>query len=327
MKKFDIVALGECLIDFTPAGISPAGMLLFERNPGGAPANLLVCAANLGRKVAFIGKVGTDMQGQFLCKTIRDAGVDTGSLIMTDDCFTTLAFVTIDENGERSFAFARKPGADTQLTVDELDLEMLRNAHIFHVGSLSMTDEPARTTTVEAIKAAKEAGAIISYDPNYRPLLWESREAAREQIRALLPYADVVKVSDDECEITTGSTDVREAAAYLRAQGVSCVVVTMGARGALVSTKEGDRVVDGYKTVQVVDTTGAGDAFWGAFLTCLSESGKPLHELTLDELCGYGDFACAAASLCVEKSGGIPAMPTRESVEQRCRQKGCTEQK
>lgn len=319
MKKFDIVALGECLIDFTPAGTSASGMLLFERNPGGAPANMLVCAANLGRKVAFIGKVGTDMQGRFLNETIRNAGVDTGSLIMTDDYFTTLAFVTIDEHGERSFAFARKPGADTQLTVEELDMEMLKNTGIFHIGSLSMTDEPARTTTVTAIQAAKEAGAIISYDPNYRPLLWASREAAREQIQALLPYADVVKISDDECEIATGHADIREAAAYLKEQGASCVVITVGAKGAFISTKEGDRMVDGYKAQQVVDTTGAGDSFWGAFLTCISESGKALKDLTLDELCAYGSFACAAASLCVEKRGGIPAMPSRESVEQRCR--------
>ena len=317
MKKFDIVALGECLIDFTPAGVSPAGMLLFERNPGGAPANMLVCAANMGRSVAFIGKVGTDMQGQFLNETICSAGVDTKGLVMTDDYFTTLAFVTIDERGERSFAFARKPGADTQLTVDELDLDMLRNTGIFHIGSLSMTDEPVRTTTVAAIKTAKEAGALISYDPNYRPLLWESRETAQKQIQALLPYVDMIKISDDECEITTGYADVREAAEYLKTQGVSCVVVTIGAKGAFISTRKGERMVDGCKAEQVVDTTGAGDAFWGAFLTRISESGKPLNDLTLDELCECGGFACAAASLCVEKRGGIPAMPDRENVDQR----------
>ena len=317
MKKFDIVALGECLIDFTPAGISPAGMLLFERNPGGAPANMLVCAANLGRQVAFVGKVGTDMQGKFLGETLCSAGVDTSGLIMTDDCFTTLAFVTVDERGERSFAFARKPGADTQLTVEELDMDMLKNAGIFHIGSLSMTDEPARTTTVTAIKAAKAAGALISYDPNYRPLLWASREAAQEQIRSLLPYVDVVKISDDECEITTGHADVREAARYLKEQGVSCAVITLGAKGAFISAERGERMVAGYQAEQVMDTTGAGDAFWGAFLTRISETGKPLRDLTLDELCDCGDFACAAASLCVEKRGGIPAMPARESVNRR----------
>lgn len=320
MKKYDIVALGECLIDFTPAGISPAGMLLFERNPGGAPANMLVCAAKLGRKVAFVGKVGTDMQGEFLRQTIQSSGVDTSAMVMSDDYFTTLAFVTIDEQGERSFAFARKPGADTQLTKAELDMEMLRNTGIFHIGSLSMTDEPARSTTLAAITAAKEAGAVISYDPNYRPLLWTTPEAAHEQICALLPYADMIKISSDECEITTGRTDPREAAEYLKNQGISCVVITMGSDGAWIFTKQGDCRVAGYKPDAVVDTTGAGDSFWGAFLTCISESGKQVSELTLDELRSYADYACAAASLAVENRGAIPAMPSREQVDARRRQ-------
>lgn len=321
MKRYDIVALGECLIDFTPAGVSPAGMLLFERNPGGAPTNMLVCAANLGRKTAFIGKVGTDMQGKFLRQTIHDAGVDTSALVMSDDYFTTLAFVTIDEHGERSFAFARKPGADTQLTETELDMEMLKNTGIFHIGSLSMTDEPARSATLAAIAAAKAAGAMISYDPNYRPLLWATPEAAQEQIRALLPYADMIKISDDECGITTGCADPREAAEYLKAQGISCVVITLGAAGAYISTKQGACTVDGYKPEAVVDTTGAGDSFWGTFLACVSESGKHVEELTLDELRSYGDFACAAASLVVEKRGAIPAMPSRSRINERCKQR------
>ncbi|WP_455583029.1 carbohydrate kinase family protein [Dysosmobacter sp.] len=319
MKKYDITALGECLIDFTPAGVSPAGMLLFERNPGGAPANMLVCASNMGRRVAFIGKVGTDMQGQFLRDTIRQAGVDTSSLMMTDDYFTTLAFVTIDDRGERSFAFARKPGADTQLTADELDMELLRGTGIFHIGSLSMTNEPIRTTTVAAIEAAKKAGAMISYDPNYRPLLWNSKEAAQVQIRSLLPYVDLIKISDDECEITTGYADPKAAAQDLRAQGISCVVITLGAKGAYLSANQGECLVGGYHSETVMDTTGAGDAFWGAFLSRISESGQHVRALTLDQLRACGDFACAAASLCVEKRGGIPAMPSRERVERLCR--------
>ena len=321
MKRYDIVALGECLIDFTPAGISPAGMLLFEQNPGGAPANMLVAATNLGRSTAFIGKVGTDMQGQFLRQTIHDAGVDTDAMIMSDDYFTTLAFITIDEHGERSFAFARKPGADTQLHDHELDMEMLKNTGIFHVGSLSMTDEPARSATLAAITAAKKAGAMISYDPNYRPLLWAAPEAAQEQIRALLPYADMIKVSADECEITTGYADPGEAAKYLRAQGISCVVITLGADGACIFAEQGECKVDGYKPETVVDTTGAGDSFWGAFLTCVSESGNHVRELTMDELRTYGDFACAAASLSVEKRGAIPAMPRRMQVHERLGQR------
>jgi fructokinase len=321
MKKFDIVALGECLIDFTPAGLSPAGMQLFERNPGGAPANMLVSATNLGRSTAFIGKVGADMQGEFLRQTIENAGVDTSAMIMSGDFFTTLAFVTIDEHGERSFAFARKPGADTQLSVEELNMDMLKNTSIFHIGSLSMTDEPARSATLAAIAAAKEAGAMISYDPNYRPLLWSSKEAAQEQMRVLLPHADMIKISDDECEIVTGYSAPAEAAEYLKAQGISCVVITLGADGAFISTDQGECTVVGYRPAAVVDTTGAGDSFWGTFLTCVSESGKHVKNLTLDELRVYGDFACAAASLAVEKRGAIPAMPARDSVNARCAQR------
>ena len=282
---------------------------------------MLVCATKLGRKTAFIGKVGMDMQGEFLRRTICDAGVDTSAMIMTRDFFTTLAFVTIDEHGERSFAFARKPGADTQLKLEELDMNMLRETGIFHIGSLSMTDEPARSTTLKAIMAAKVAGAMISYDPNYRPLLWETREAAQEQIRVLLPYADMIKISDDECEITTGYADPHAAAEYLKEKGISCVVITLGADGAFISTAEGECTVNGYKPAAVVDTTGAGDSFWGAFLTCVSESGKHVRDLTLDELRAYGDFACAAASLAVEKRGAIPAMPSRDSVNARCAQR------
>ncbi len=304
MKKYDIVALGECLIDFTPAGTSQAGMLLFERNPGGAPANMLVCAAKLGRKVAFIGKVGADMQGRFLRKTIQDSGVDTSAMVMSEDYFTTLAFVNVDKQGERSFSFARKPGADTQITEAELDMEMIRNTSIFHVGSLSMTDEPARSTTLAAITAARDAGAMISYDPNYRPLLWTTPRVAHDQISSLLPYADMIKISDDECEITTGHIDPREAARYLMEKGVSCVVITMGSKGAWIFTHQGDYEVPSYKPDAVVDTTGAGDSFWGAFLSCVAESGKNIKELTLEELCVFADCACAAASLAVEKRAG-----------------------
>lgn len=167
-REVDIAALGELLIDFTEAGYSKDGMKLFEQNPGGAPANLLTVASHMGYKTAFIGKVGTDMHGAFLKKTLQKEGIDTTALIEDEHYFTTLAFVEIDENGERNFSFARKPGADTQLRKEELDKELLRNCKIFHFGSLSLTDEPARSATLEAVKTAKETGALISYDPNYR---------------------------------------------------------------------------------------------------------------------------------------------------------------
>ncbi len=318
MKKYDIIALGETLIDFTPAGSSPAGMLLFERNPGGAPVNMLVCAANMGCRTGFIGKIGADMQGRFLEETIRSAGVDTGGLVITDDFFTTLAFVTIDEQGERSFSFARKPGADTQLDVNELNMDMVQNTGIFHIGSLSMTDEPARNAALTAVEAAKKAGATISYDPNYRPLLWKDASEAQKQIRSLLPYVDVIKISDEECAITTGCADYRKATQILRNQGISCVVVTLGDKGAYISAGQGECEADSFPVSAVVDTTGAGDAFWGAFLACVSKSGKRVGELSLEDLHAYGSFACAAASLCVQKRGGIPAMPDQKSVEALC---------
>ena len=174
MKEYDIVALGELLIDFTQAGYSPDGMRLFEQNPGGAVANVLAAAAKFGRGTAFIGKVGKDMHGAFLKKTLADSGIDVKNLVEDWDVFTTLAFVELSESGERSFSFARKPGADTMLREDELDTAILENTRVFHVGSLSLTDEPARSTTLAAIKTAKAAGALISYDPNYRASLWHS---------------------------------------------------------------------------------------------------------------------------------------------------------
>ena len=171
-KKYDVVALGEFLIDFTPAGSTDSGMKLFEQNPGGAPVNMLTAVSKAGLKTAFIGKVGDDMHGNFLVETAKQAGIDTRGIVVDNTVFTTLAFVTLDENGEREFSFARKPGADTMLCYKEVDADLLRDTKVFHIGSLSLTDEPARTTTFQAVKEAKKYGAVISYDPNYRaPLL------------------------------------------------------------------------------------------------------------------------------------------------------------
>ena len=194
---FDVTALGEVLIDFTPYGVSEAGMALFEQNPGGAPANVLAAVSNLGQKPAFIGKVGDDMHGALLKDTLDRIGVDTSGMVVDPNYFTTLAFVSL-KNGERSFSFARKPGADTQLTSEEINLDVVRNTKIFHCGSLSLTDEPARSATFFAVKEAKAAGAVISYDPNYRPLLWKSEEEAVEHMRSMIPYADIMKISDEE---------------------------------------------------------------------------------------------------------------------------------
>lgn len=308
----DITCLGEVLIDFTPAGVSEAGMALFERNPGGAPANVAVAAVRLGRSAAFVGKVGEDMHGAFLAETLAREGVDITGLSRDADSFTTLAFVTLAPGGERAFSFARKPGADTRLTAEELP--DLTQTGILHFGSLSMTDEPARTATREAVRRARAAGAIVSYDPNDRPLLWPSRAVAGEIMRAVVPEVDVMKISDEETALLTGRADPEEAARALLAQGVGCVVVTLGGAGALVAVREGVRQVQGFPA-QVVDTTGAGDSFWGGFLTRLSESGKRPAALTLDEACEFARFGNAVAALCVGARGAIPALPRREAVE------------
>ena len=312
----DVTALGEILIDFTPCGMSQAGQRVFEQNPGGAPANVLACLNKCGKKTAFIGKVGNDMHGQFLVDVLKSSDICTDGVVVDDSVFTTLAFVALSETGERSFSFARKPGADTCLRQDELNEELIRDSKVFHIGSLSLTAEPAKGTTFKALEIAKEAGCIISYDPNYRAPLWDSKEAAVEGMRSVVSYVDVMKISDEETALLTDIAEPEGAAKALVAQGVSVVAVTLGADGALVCTKEGSTVVPGFKA-NMVDTTGAGDSFWGGFLKCLLESGKRPEELTLDEVAAFAKYGNAVASLCVEKRGAIPAMPVVEEVEER----------
>lgn len=309
---YDITALGELLIDFTPCGLSESGMRIFEQNPGGAPANVLAAAENFGVKTAFMGKVGNDMHGNFLKETLEKIGIETKGLIMDNDVFTTLAFVSL-ENGERSFSFARKPGADTCLREEEVNLDLIKNSRIFHFGSLSLTDEPARSATIFAAEEAKKAGAVISYDPNYRPLLWKNRETAIEQMRSVVKYVDIMKISDEETELLTGFESPEEAAAELIRQGVSCVFVTLGGEGAFMKTKDFEIKAKG-RTCDVVDTTGAGDCFWGSILYKLAESRKKPEKLTKADGEEFLAFANAAAGLCVEKRGAIPAMPKLEDV-------------
>lgn len=312
-KEVDIAALGELLIDFTEAGYSKDGMKLFEQNPGGAPANLLTVASHMDYKTAFIGKVGTDMHGAFLKKTLQKEGIDTNSLIEDENYFTTLAFVEIDENGERNFSFARKPGADTQLRKEELDKELLRNCKIFHFGSLSLTDEPARSATLEAVKTAKEAGALISYDPNYRASLWKDEATAVEAMKSVIPLADVMKVSDEESLLLTGVKSYEEAVEVLLSLGLKLVAITLGEDGVLVATKNGKERVVGFRT-NAIDTTGAGDSFWGGFLSRFLSLNKAVEELTGEDIRACAVQGNAVACLCVQKRGGIPAIPSAEEV-------------
>jgi fructokinase len=322
---FDITAFGELLIDYTPAGKSPSGMDLFEQNPGGAPANVLACASKLGQKTALIGKIGADMQGEFLRKTLQDAGINTDGLISDENFFTTLAFVSLKENGERSFSFARKPGADTQICREDVDLAIIRNSKIFHFGSLSLTDSPARETTHFALEEAKKANCIISYDPNYRPLLWKSKDQAKEQMRSVLPFVDMIKLSDEETELITDHADPQAAAEHLIDDGIKIAAVTLGKNGVLIATKDGCDTVPGFD-VNAIDTTGAGDAFWGAFLYSIVRLGsiggfgdiakldEQIREISLSKLRKIAEFANAAAAHCVTKRGAIPAMPQLNDI-------------
>lgn len=317
---FDVTALGEVLIDFTPNGVSAAGMRIFEQNPGGAPANVLAALNRLGAKTAFIGKIGEDMHGMFLKETMENAGIDTAGLAVDTSVFTTLAFVALNDKGEREFSFARKPGADTMITKEEVNLDVIRNSRVFHVGSLSLTNEPSRSATVFALEQAKQSGCIVSYDPNYRAPLWDSKEHAMEQMRSVVRFVDVMKLSDEETALLTDRPEPADAAAALVAAGVPLVAVTLGGDGAYVCTKEGGCRVPGFQS-HVVDTTGAGDSFWGGFLYQLVQSGKKPADVTLKEAKAFARFANAVASLCVEKRGGIPAMPDGEAVRTRM-QKG-----
>lgn len=309
----DVTALGEVLIDFTPCGKSPAGMNVFEQNPGGAPANVLSALARLGKRTAFIGKVGDDIHGAFLRETLIRENIDTAGLITDKDYFTTLAFVELSETGERKFSFARKPGADTQLRKEDLPADLLNSTKIFHFGSLSLTDEPARSATVAAAETAKKAGSIISYDPNYRALLWDSPETATDRMRSVLSYVDVIKISDEETVLMTGAESPEDASRILFEKGIPLVVVTLGKNGALVRTASGVWSVRPH-SAKVVDTTGAGDSFWGGFLYKLLESGCRPEDVTADQAEDFLVFANAVATLCVQKRGGIPAMPRLPEV-------------
>lgn len=313
---YDVTALGELLIDFTPSGNSASGQRLFEQNPGGAPANVLAALNNCGLKTAFLGKIGDDMHGLFLKETLENAGIDCTGLIIDKDVFTTLAFVALNDKGERTFSFARKPGADTMLRPDEIKEEIVKSSKVFHIGSLSLTDEPSRSATLHALDVAKAAGVTISYDPNYRAPLWNTKEEAMEQMRSVVSYVDVMKISDEETALLTPEAEPEKAAEWLVANGVPLVAVTLGSEGAYVCTKEGGRKVAGFQS-QVVDTTGAGDSFWGGFLYRLVESGKKTSDVTLTEASEFARFGNAVASLCVEKRGGIPAIPQLEEVKKR----------
>ena len=316
-RHYDITSLGEILIDFTGKKESERQTLSYTQNPGGAPANVVVAAQRLGAQTAFIGKIGEDFLGDFLKETLDKCGVSTEGLISDADYFTTLAFVKLADNGERNFAFARKPGADIGLKAEEIRKDIICQSRILHVGSLSLTDELSRNAEFIALKAAKNNGTIISYDPNYRASLWDSQEEACKWMRSILEYADIVKVSEEEIELLTGYTDVRKAAESITEYGAKIVLITLGEKGSFVYLQDQQEAyVSGYSS-KVVDTTGAGDSFMGGFLYKICESGKRIEEYSLQEMIECVRFGNAVASLCVEREGAIPAMPVMEEVIKR----------
>jgi fructokinase len=260
------------------------------------------------------------MHGRFLKSTLEKNHVRCDHLILDDSHFTTLAFVDVSADGEREFSFARKHGADKMLCKSDVPVDEIKKCKIFHFGSVSMTDDPARSATLFAAQIAKESDVIVAYDPNYRASLWESEEKAVNQMRQALKLADLVKISDEETFLLTGESDYIKAADKLVADGVKLAVVTLGKDGAYLRTKDFGMNVDGFK-VNAVDCTGAGDAFWGGFLTKLCESGKDVDKLTYDELYSFVRYANAVAGICVEHSGAIPSLPDKSEVEERlCRE-------
>lgn len=311
---YDVTAIGELLIDFASKETDAAGYPTMKANPGGAPGNFLAALNSYGAKTAFLGKVGTDAFGSMLVKTIADAGIETKGIVSDPTVFTTLAFVTFSPDGDRSFSFARKPGADTKLLFEELDLSLIDDAKIFHFGTLSLTDEPVRTTTQKAVAYAKEHGKLITFDPNLRPPLWSSPEAAREQILWGLAQADIVKISDEEVEFLWGKISEQEAAEKLiREYGVRLAMITLGPKGAYLATQH-TAAMAFCPSVKPIDTTGAGDIFGGSAVSQVLKIGKEPEALDKDELKQIGSYACAAASLSTEKQGGIPSIPAVEAV-------------
>lgn len=306
---FDIIAMGETLIDFTPVGLGDNGSSLFAQNPGGAPANVLAQAARLGAKTAFMGMVGKDPFGAFLRAVMERSGIDTTNLLETEEAHTTLAFVQLDDQGDRSFSFYRKPGADVLLKARDIDQQAIADSHIFHFGSLSLTDEPVREATYKAVQTAKEAGCIVSYDPNYRPPLWPSEEEAKTRMASMIPYADVLKVSEEEMALLTGDSNPETATRILAEQGVSLVLISMGAEGACYRCGELFGHVPAFP-VQAVDTNGAGDSFLGAILYRLrNKSCQALGTIGAEELRELVTFGNAAGALTTTAHGAIPAMP------------------
>ena len=308
----DITAIGEILIDLTQTGKNDAGVPTFAANPGGAPANVAVAAARLGCSTAFIGKVGADSLGGYLRQVLEENGVDHSGLQVGESA-TTMAIVSIDETGERSFRFLR--GADCEMVPEDVDEKMAQNSRILHFGSVSLTQGIARSATIFTARAAHRAGMLVSYDPNYRPALWRTKRDALEWMSLPLPLVDIIKLSEEELPLLTGSEDLEEGSRALEEEGIRLVMITLGAKGAFCRW-QGESFTVPSVPAKVADTNGAGDTFMGAVLSRLCRRGeKPLEDLERGELEEILAFANRAAAITCSRSGAIPAMPTLAEVE------------
>ncbi len=313
MKGTDVTALGELLIDFIQNDESRQGNPIFEANPGGAPYNVLAMLAGLGHRVSFVGKVGKDSFGSWLKDVIGDVGICTDHLYMDDKVHTTLAMVHTFSDGDRDFSFYRNPGADMMLTEEEVPEEIIRDSKIFHFGTLSMTHETVRKATQKAIRIAKEAGALISFDPNLRPPLWETLEDARAQVIYGLGQCDILKISDNEIQWLSGKEDFTEGVEWVNESfQIPLILVSMGRAGSRAYYKGKMVEVEPFLQENTIEATGAGDTFCGCVLHYILEHG--LEELTKADLVEMLTFANSAASLIITRKGALRVMPSKEEV-------------
>ena len=311
----DIICLGELLIDMFPAevGRKLTEVSAFRPKPGGAPANVAVAARRLGAQSAFIGKVGDEDFGHFLAGVLAQEGVNVDGIRFDPEARTTMAFIAMPNVNSYDIVFYRNPGADTRLRAEELDRALLQSAKAFHFGSLSLIEEPSRTATLEAVKLAKAAGALISFDVNYRPLLW-SREAAYAQVTAMLPQVDLLKINEGELALLTGGDDPAERAGSLLEKGPRLVVVTLGPQGSYFQTAQGGRHVPAF-TVDTVDATGCGDAFIAGLLWQFISHGDWQAQLSVDRMREMVHYANGVGALTALNLGVIPALPTAAEVD------------
>ena len=313
-KKYDVIALGELLIDFTMNGQSEQGNNMFEACPGGAPCNVLALLNKMGKKTAFIGKVGKDQFGALLRDTITEAGIDASNLMVDENVNTTLAFVHTFPDGDREFSFYRNPGADMMLTADEVNPEVVKDTKVFHFGTLSMTHEGVREATKKAVETAKANGCLVSFDPNLRPPLWSSLDLAKEQMEYGFGKCDILKISDNEIQFVSGKEDYDEGIAYLQeTYNIPLILLTMGKDGSRAYYKDMLVEVPAFLQKNTIETTGAGDTFGACCLHHILKYG--LDNLTKQQLKEMLTFANAAASIITTRKGALRVMPSLEEIQ------------